>query len=42
MLEEISFEGAEQGRREVVIDGDLVRQRLGPLVKDQDLSRFIL
>jgi ATP-dependent HslUV protease ATP-binding subunit HslU len=42
VLEEISFEGDERGRRAVVVDGDLVRQRLTPLVKDQDLSRFIL
>jgi ATP-dependent HslUV protease ATP-binding subunit HslU len=42
VLEEISFSGPEEGGREVVIDGDLVRQRLAPLVKDQDLSRFIL
>jgi ATP-dependent HslUV protease ATP-binding subunit HslU len=42
VLEDISFEGDERGRRSVVVDGDLVRQRLLPLVKDQDLSRFIL
>jgi ATP-dependent HslUV protease ATP-binding subunit HslU len=42
VLEEVSFEGDEQGPRAVVIDGALVRQRLAPLVKDQDLSRFIL
>jgi ATP-dependent HslUV protease ATP-binding subunit HslU len=42
VLEEISFEGDEQGPRRVVVDADLVRQRLAPLVKDQDLSRFIL
>ena len=42
VLEEISFEGDERGPRAVVIDADLVRQRLAPLVKDQDLSRFIL
>ena len=42
VLEEISFEGDERGPRRVVIDADLVRQRLAPLVKDQDLSRFIL
>jgi ATP-dependent HslUV protease ATP-binding subunit HslU len=42
VLEEVSFEGDEHGPRTVVIDADLVRQRLAPLVKDQDLSRFIL
>jgi ATP-dependent HslUV protease ATP-binding subunit HslU len=42
VLEELSFAGDEEGRREVVVDAELVRQRLAPLVKDQDLSRFIL
>jgi ATP-dependent HslUV protease ATP-binding subunit HslU len=42
VLEEVSFEGDERGPRTVVIDADLVRERLTPLVKDQDLSRFIL
>jgi ATP-dependent protease HslVU (ClpYQ) ATPase subunit len=30
------------GPRRVVIAGAEVRERLAPLVKDQDLSRFIL
>jgi len=42
VLEEVSFQGDEQGTRALTIDGDLVRERLGPLVKNQDLSRFIL
>ena len=42
VLEEISFEGAEKGERSVRIDADEVRRRLTSLVRDQDLSRFIL
>ena len=42
VLEDVSFEGDEGGARAVAIDGALVRERLAPLVKNQDLSRFIL
>ncbi|HUG53087.1 MAG TPA: ATP-dependent protease ATPase subunit HslU [Vicinamibacteria bacterium] len=42
VLEDLSFEGPETGVRAVGIDGEEVRRRLGPLARDQDLSRFIL
>ena len=42
VLEDLSFEGPEKGERTVRIDGDEVRRRLAALVRDQDLSRFIL
>jgi ATP-dependent HslUV protease ATP-binding subunit HslU len=42
VLEEVSFEGPEGGARRVVIDGEEVRRRLSAVVRDQDLSRFIL
>jgi ATP-dependent HslUV protease ATP-binding subunit HslU len=42
VLDEISFEGGELGPRAVVVDAELVRRKLAPLVGDQDLSRFIL
>jgi len=42
VLEDLSFEGPEKGERSVRIDGDEVRRRLAALVRDQDLSRFIL
>jgi ATP-dependent HslUV protease ATP-binding subunit HslU len=42
VLDEVSFTGGEGGPRRVVIDGAEVRERLAPLVKNQDLSRFIL
>jgi ATP-dependent HslUV protease ATP-binding subunit HslU len=40
--DDVSFEGGSSGPREVAIDSTQVRERLGPLVKDRDLSRFIL
>jgi ATP-dependent HslUV protease ATP-binding subunit HslU len=42
VLEEVSFEGGSSGPRTVRIDAEEVRRRLAGLVKDQDLSRFIL
>ena len=43
VLEDVSFEGPEhRAERSVRIDADEVRRRLTPLVRDQDLSRFIL
>jgi len=42
VLEEISFAAPESGSREVVVDGEEIRRKLAPLVKDRDLSRFVL
>src|SRR3989454_2084771 len=42
VLDEVSFEGGSAGPRVVRIDAAEVRAKLAPLVKDQDLSRFIL
>ena len=42
VLEDVSFEGGTDGPRVVRIDAAEVRRRLAPLVKNQDLSRFIL
>jgi len=42
VLEDVSFEGGTAGPRAVVIEAAEVRRRLAPLVKNQDLSRFIL
>jgi ATP-dependent HslUV protease ATP-binding subunit HslU len=42
VLDEVSFEGGSAGPRAVRIDAAEVRAKLAPLVKDQDLSRFIL
>jgi ATP-dependent HslUV protease ATP-binding subunit HslU len=42
VLDEVSFEAGEAGPRRVTIDAELVRCKLEPLARDQDLSRFIL
>jgi ATP-dependent HslUV protease ATP-binding subunit HslU len=42
VLDEVSFEAGEAGPRSVGIDAELVRRKLEPLARDQDLSRFIL
>jgi ATP-dependent HslUV protease ATP-binding subunit HslU len=42
VLEEISFEAPDLREKAVTIDGAYVRQRLAEVVKDEDLSRFIL
>jgi len=42
VFETISFEAPELERRDLVIDGRYVRERLAEVVKDEDLSRFIL
>lgn len=41
VIEELSFEASERPGRHR-IDGQAVRTKLGPLVEDEDLSRFIL
>ena len=42
LLDEISFEGSEMEQKEIVIDAAYVRRMLADVVKDQDLSRYIL
>jgi len=42
VLEDVSFDAGTDGPRVVRIDASEVRRRLAPLVKNQDLSRFIL
>jgi ATP-dependent HslUV protease ATP-binding subunit HslU len=42
MLEEISFAGPDLKKKTVRIDAPYVRQQLADIVKDQDLSRYIL
>ena len=42
LLDEISFDAPEMGGREIVIDAAYVRERLNPILQDQDLSRYIL
>jgi len=42
VLDEISFEAPEKKGEHVKIDADYVRKTLADIVKDQDLSRYIL
>ena len=42
LLEDVSFSGAELRSKIVRIDADYVRKRLGDVVTDKDLSRYIL
>jgi ATP-dependent HslUV protease ATP-binding subunit HslU len=45
VFEQISFDAPdliEQGRTEITITSDFVRERLTEILKDEDLSRFVL
>ncbi|MBX5494827.1 MAG: ATP-dependent protease ATPase subunit HslU [Bryobacteraceae bacterium] len=42
ILEEISFDGPDLKKKNFRIDANYVRQQLSDIVKDQDLSRYIL
>ena len=42
LLEEISFEAPDQPGKELTIDAEYVRLRLHDIMRDQDLSRYIL
>ena len=42
LLEVISFEAADRSGQSIMIDTDFVDEHLGELIKDEDLSRYIL
>ncbi|MFZ0660678.1 MAG: ATP-dependent protease ATPase subunit HslU [Candidatus Binataceae bacterium] len=42
LLEEISFNAPELGDRDLIIDAGYVHAHLDPILKDEDLSRYIL
>jgi ATP-dependent HslUV protease ATP-binding subunit HslU len=42
LLEEISFEAADQAGQQIVVDAEYVDQHLAKVVQDQDLTRYIL
>ena len=42
LLEELSFDAPDRAQKEVVVDPAFVRERLADVVKDEDLSRYIL
>ncbi|HEX8729677.1 MAG TPA: ATP-dependent protease ATPase subunit HslU [Ktedonobacterales bacterium] len=41
-LEDVSFQGPELAGQTVTVNADFVRKRLGALMEDEDLSRYIL
>jgi ATP-dependent HslUV protease ATP-binding subunit HslU len=42
LLDEVSFSASELREKNVTIDVAYVREKLGDLVKDEDLSKYIL
>lgn len=42
VLEDISFEASERTGEKITVNAELVRQKLGDVIKDQDLARYIL
>ena len=42
LLDEISFEASDKAGSEVLVTAEYVEERLGSLVQDEDLSRYIL
>jgi ATP-dependent HslUV protease ATP-binding subunit HslU len=42
VVEEISYQGPDLPTKHVVIDGSYVRDRLGPIMQKEDLSKYIL
>jgi ATP-dependent HslUV protease ATP-binding subunit HslU len=41
-LDKISFEAPDMEQKQITIDADYIRHMLADIVKDQDLSRYIL
>ena len=42
LLDEVSFDANERSERRLVIDATYVHARLDEILKDEDLSRYIL
>jgi len=42
LLDEVSFEGPDLKKKQVIVDADYVNKMLSDVVQDQDLSRYIL
>jgi ATP-dependent HslUV protease ATP-binding subunit HslU len=42
LLDEISYSAPETRGKEITVDARYVRDRLNPILKDEDLSRYIL
>ena len=42
VLDEISFTATDRSGEKIVVDSKYIKENLGELVKDTDLSKFIL
>ena len=42
LLEQVSFEAADQAGRQITVNADYVNNQLTDLAQDEDLSRYIL
>jgi ATP-dependent HslUV protease ATP-binding subunit HslU len=42
VVEEVSYEGPDLAEKRVKVDGAFVRDKLGPIIQSEDLSKFIL
>jgi len=42
VVEEVSYEGPDLPEKSVTVDGPFVRDKLGPIIENEDLSKFIL
>ena len=42
VLDDISFNATDKSGEKIIVDKDYVKKNLGDLVKDTDLSKFIL
>ena len=42
VLQDVSFAAEQYRSQRVVVDAEFVRERLGDLVRDQDLRRYVL
>ena len=42
VLDDISFNATDRAGEKIIVDKEFVRKNLGNLVKDTDLSKFIL
>ena len=42
VVEDISFEGPDLVEKKVVVDGKIVREKIGAIIKKDDLSKYIL
>ena len=42
VVEDVSFEGPDLAQKQVTIDGNLVREKIGAITKREDLSKYIL